>query len=115
MPRNGNTTARGYGSAHQAKRTEWEPLVAAGYVRCHADVCKKVVRTNNPHARTIGPYDLWDLGHDYQTGAWRGPEHQECNRSEGAARGNRGRAGPRRRIVSVPVVLAPLRTSRRWV
>lgn len=113
MPRNGNTTARGYGSAHQAERKRWEPMVAAGFVRCHADVCKKVVRSNDPNARLISPYQEWDLGHDYQTGQWRGPEHRECNRADGARRGNRLRRFIRR-PAPTQAEIGPLRTSQRW-
>jgi hypothetical protein len=113
MPRNGNTTARGYGSDHQAERRKWEPAVATGHILCHADICKLVRQTGDPQARLIDPDQDWDLGHDHVTGQWRGPEHRACNRADGARRGNRGRGGariPRH----PPAPIAPLRTSRRW-
>lgn len=110
MPRNGNTTGRGYGSDHQAERRKWEPAVATGHILCHADLCKLAAK-HGPEARRIEVGQDWDLGHDRVTGTWRGPEHRTCNRADGARFGNRVRARIRR---PNPPVFAPIRTSREW-
>lgn len=89
-----STTARGYGTEHQAKRAEWQPLVDAGHVNCHADLCLML-------DRWIAPGTPWDLGHNPDRTIWTGPEHRRCNRSEGARRGNQTRG--------------TTRASRRWV
>jgi hypothetical protein len=81
MPRPASTTARGYGAEHQALRKQWAPLVDAGQVTCW--------RCGN----LIHPGQAWDLGHDdHDRGAYRGPEHQRCNR----ATNRRGRPRNRR-------------------
>ena len=70
--RRGNTTSRGYGSAHQRKRKQ---LVAA-------------FEPGQPCARCGEP--IWraedaDLGHTDDRSGYRGLEHAaECNRSAGA-------------------------------
>lgn len=74
----GTTTQRGYGSTHQRTRnallSQWKP----------GDPC---TRCGLP---------MWDksqidLGHDHVNGGYAGLEHSNCNRSEGAARGNKSR------------------------
>jgi hypothetical protein len=65
------TTARGYGSRHQAERRRWEPIVAAGEAIC--------ARCDKP----IDPTGPFDLGHNEDRTAWTGPEHVKCNRSAG--------------------------------
>ena len=95
MPRKGTTSERGYGSDHRKERARWvriqqeggEHQQVRGLLLCRADPCRMP-------SQWIGPGEAWDLGHD-EHGRWRGPEHDSCNRSEGAARGNRMR-GPRR-------------------
>jgi hypothetical protein len=86
MPRSGNTTARHYGWDHQKVKDQWRPRVKAGSVECHAHECVMA-------SRLIDPTEPWDLGHTPDRTAWTGPEHQTCNRSEGAIRGHRIRAG----------------------
>lgn len=73
--RPGQTTAEGYGAAHQRLRRRWADLVAAGGVQC--------ARCGDP----IGPRQQWDLGHVDGSGKreYQGPEHRACNRSAGAA------------------------------
>jgi hypothetical protein len=83
-----NTTQRGYGNDHQKVRKYWEPLVATGSVECARKDCLRVAR-GMPRLIAAGEY--WDLGHDRETGTWHGPEHRDCNRSEGASFGNRQR------------------------
>lgn len=41
---------------------------------------------------------LWDLGHIDGTDQYAGPECRPCNRGTAAARGNKMRAGKRRRL-----------------
>jgi hypothetical protein len=76
-----NTTTAGYGGAHQKLRKQVAALVASGTAICWR--C----------GRSIAPWMKWDLGHDdYNRSIYRGPEHQYCNRSSAASRGNRMRA-----------------------
>ena len=64
------TTQRGYGSAHQAERKRWEPIVKAGRASCW--------RCTEP----ITPDADWDLGHDdHDRSKYMGPEHPACNRA----------------------------------
>lgn len=79
------TTQRGYGSAHQRIRKQWEPIVEAGEADCHEDICLMP-------SRWIEPGSPWDLGHTPDGTAYIGPCHVRCNRSEGAARGNAQRS-----------------------
>lgn len=93
MPRTYGTSAeRGYGYQHQAKRREWKPKVDAGQVDCHAVVC---LEERDGYGRWIQPGTRWHLGHTPDRSRWTGPEHERCNTSEGATRGNaqRGRTG----------------------
>ena len=63
-----STTARGYGSAHQALRKKVAALVASGNAVCWR--CR----------RPILPWMQWDLGQDdYDRTVYRGPENRRCN------------------------------------
>lgn len=75
-----------YDAAHKRERERWRSTVERGEVDCHAVRCLM-------DERRIQPGDEWDLGHDPTGTVWTGPEHAPCNRSEGATRGNRMRAG----------------------
>jgi hypothetical protein len=99
----GKTAERGYGGAHARLRATWKPVVDAGQAYCHAAICRKP-------SRWIAPGTAWHLGHTPDRTAWTGPEHEKCNESEAATRGNRGRG----RKTSLTTIPAPLRTSRRW-
>lgn len=75
-----STTARGYGTSHQRLRARLARDVAAGRAVC--------ARCGQP----IVPGSAWDLGHDDTDPSkktYRGPEHERCNRSAGARKGNR--------------------------
>jgi hypothetical protein len=80
----GNTTARGYGAAHQRKR---EQLLAA-------------FQPGQPCARCgqpIASADDADLGHDdSDRSQYRGLEHKRCNRATSgrSRRGNQSAARP---------------------
>ncbi|MFF3867365.1 hypothetical protein [Micromonospora sp. NPDC001898] len=87
-----NTTARGYGHAHQKLREQWRPKVDAGLVDC--------AKCDQP----INPGDPWDLGHTDDRTAYTGPECQHCNRSAGGRNGAAVTNGKR----------VELRHSRRW-
>lgn len=77
-----------YGHAHRRLRAQLAPLVATGTVICWR--CERPI-TPDPAVRGHG----WDLGHDDDAGAYRGPEHAgPCNRSSAAVRGNAARAEP---------------------
>lgn len=77
MPPTRSTTARGYGTNHQAERRRWEPVVAAGNATC--------ARCHQP----ITPDEPWDLGHTDDRTAWTGPECIPCNRGAGGRNGAR--------------------------
>lgn len=70
-----STTARGYGSTHQAERKRWEPLVESGHAVC--------VRCRLP----IMPGTRWHLDHDddkihYDWNAEKDQELDDSQRSE---------------------------------
>lgn len=79
MPKPGSTTARGYGSQHQAQRRRYAPLVAAGGAICAR--CQLVIKPDEP----------WDLDHAPNRQGYLGPSHRRCNRAEGARTRNRHR------------------------
>jgi hypothetical protein len=61
---------RGYGPAHKAARSQLEPFVLAGGVKCAR--CGESIRPGEP----------WDLGHvDGDRTRYSGPEHRYCNRA----------------------------------
>lgn len=89
MPRRGTTDQRGYDSKHKAERARWAPVVAAGQAYCTEPVC---LEQRDGHSRWIAPTEPWHLAHGDGQSGYRGPAHPRCNSSEGATRGNRGRA-----------------------
>lgn len=91
----GGTSARGYGTAHQKLRAQWQRTIDAHGARCAAQVCLESSRVI-PHGTTA-----WDLGHTADRSAYSGPEHRRCNRSDGGKRSGRHRR-------------STLVTSRRW-
>lgn len=82
-----------YRHAHQLERQRWAPIVAVGNAQCAELRC--LMKT-----RWIAPGTRWDLAHDRANGGYLGPAHARCNRSEGAAHGNRKRGQLRRLITS---------------
>lgn len=73
------TTARGYDAKHKAERKRLAPAVARGDYSC--------ARCGEP----IEPGQPWDLGHTDDRTGWTGPEHEHCNRSDGAQKRNQKR------------------------
>jgi hypothetical protein len=50
----------------------------------------------------------WGLGHDdYNRSIYRGPEHQRCNRSSAATRGNKMRGKTKQRVRVRKVIANP--------
>lgn len=84
-----STSARGYGTEHQAVRSRLAPSVAAGRAVC--SVC----------LMPIAPGARWDLDHTPDRRGYRGPAHERCNRSDGARRGNAMRAAARRAVTKL--------------
>jgi hypothetical protein len=76
---------RGYGPEHRAARAAALAAYTPGQP-CANPSCKR-------GGRLFGDPRLFDLGHVPGSGktAYRGLEHRHCNRSEGAASGNRAR------------------------
>lgn len=72
MPRNGNTTARGYGANHQRTRKQWATIVERGEALCSR--C----------GRAIQPGTAWDLDHTPDRSSYLGAAHRYCNRAAGA-------------------------------
>jgi len=109
MPRNGNTTARGYGNRHQQDRARWVPAVAAGAVPCRR--CGYLIQ----------PGQSWDLGHDdWDRTAPSAPEHRHrsggCigNRAAGTRKANQIRRASRTRRQPVVASQPQPVTSRQW-
>ena len=63
MKRPRSTTARGYGTSHQAVRKQLAPMVAAGLA-----VCARCLRP-------ITPGEPWDLDHRPDRRGYLGPSH----------------------------------------
>lgn len=79
----GRTTGqRGYGYAHKRERAKWKPRVERAETSCAK--CGQL----------IDPGEPWDLGHTDDRTGWTGPEHADCNRRDGARRGNQARSEP---------------------
>jgi hypothetical protein len=77
MDRKDSAAARGYGSEHRKLRAQWKPRVDAGQVACA--LCGYLIASG----------EAWHLDHTPDRTAYRGPAHAECNRRDGARRGNR--------------------------
>ena len=88
-----SSTAKGYGADHRAARDYWQAIVEAGRATCANPQC------SDPGGRTIRPGEPWDLGHTADRSGYRGPEHQACNRAEGARVANKGRAAANRMTI----------------
>ena len=73
-----------YGTAYQAIRRAWAPVVARGEATCHEPVCLMPTRAIRPGSR-------WHLSHDPTGTRILGPSHGRCNESEAATRGNKSR------------------------
>jgi hypothetical protein len=72
----GETTRKGYGTAHQRLRAVWVRRIAAGGVCCaHCGL-------------PILPGMLFDLGHTDGRSGYVGPEHRHCNRAKAARKRN---------------------------
>jgi hypothetical protein len=115
------TKERGYSGWHQKLKEQWRPLVDAGQVSCHEDIC---LEERDGRTRWIAPGTPWHLSHTPDGSAWTGPSHRRCNIAEsnrrtprgGTPRGSKRRAtakaaASRTRAFTIP---APLRTSRDW-
>lgn len=68
-----------YGARHQAERRKVKQTVDSGRAIC--SLCDQ----------PIHPGEAWDLDHQPGTTLYRGPAHADCNRSDGARRGNQMR------------------------
>jgi hypothetical protein len=93
------TAARGYGSAHQARRRRWNKRIYSGEeVNC--------ARCGHP----ILPGQAWDLGHDDNDRTrYTGPEHRRCNRATATHKAKRSR-----RTSYAFVDEQPCKVSRQW-
>lgn len=67
--------SNGYGRKHQNERKRWEPIVAAGNVRCAR--CRKLIL----------PGMAWHLDHAPGKRGYLGPSHAKCNVVAGAKLG----------------------------
>ena len=98
-----NTTAAGYGSAHQKERARLTPIVNAGDAYCAQPICLEPTRW-------IRPGTPWDLGHNETRTAWIGPTHRRCNQTAGASKGGRVIAARQRGTTYV----SPVISSQEW-
>ena len=74
------TSARGYGTKHQALRRRWARQIARDEVLCAR--CGGLIYPEEP----------WDLGHvDGDKTRYAGPEHRYCNRATAAHKAKRSR------------------------
>jgi len=93
------TAARGYGSAHQARRRRWGTRIYSGEeVNC--------ARCGHP----ILAGQAWDLGHvDGDKSRYQGPEHRRCNRATATHKAKRSRTTSYAYVVD-----QPCKVSRQW-
>jgi hypothetical protein len=93
------TAARGYGSAHQARRRRWNKRIYSGEeVNCAR--CGYLIL----------PGQAWDLGHvDGDKSRYQGPEHRRCNRATATHKAKRSR-----RTSYAYVAEQPCKVSRQW-
>lgn len=86
------TTARGYGTKHQAERAKWQRRLDQGNridCTCPGD-CGR--HDQQPCPVTIDnttPTNQWDLGHRPGQVGYAGPQCVPCNRAAGARNSNR--------------------------
>lgn len=73
----GNSTQRGYGSAHRTARTRWAARVARGIVNCAR--CQQLILPDQP----------WALDHSDDRLSYLGPSHATCNNSAGGKNAHR--------------------------
>jgi hypothetical protein len=67
-----------YDRKHRAERERHRPSVERGEWDCQEVICLMP-------SRWIEPGMAWDLAHDRSIpGAYLGPAHEKCNRTEGA-------------------------------
>ena len=93
------TAARGYGSAHQARRRRWAKRIYSG---------EEVNRARCGYP--ILPGQAWDLGHvDGDKSQYQGPEHRRCNRQTATHKAKQSR---RRSYAYVDE--QPCKVSRQW-
>jgi hypothetical protein len=85
-----STSSRGYGTAHQAERARWQPVIDSGLGTCRAERCRYPDRAILPGAD-------WHLGHTPDRRGYIGPCHPLCNVTEGGSRGGQAKAAKRRR------------------
>jgi hypothetical protein len=83
---------------HRRLRRNIAAKVAAGGVLCWrceegAPGARLGARPGDP-ANEIAPGEPWDLGHDDDTGDYRGPEHADCSRRAGVRKREAGKAAP---------------------
>lgn len=72
----GSSTARGYGTAHRALRTQWQARIDSGEPIYCADGCGQRITGSD-----------WHLGHDHTNGGYLGPQTVRHNTSDGGRRG----------------------------
>lgn len=83
-----DTTARGYGTAHQRERARWKPIVESGRAWCQQGLTGNGSSGRCIHSsRWIKPGTRWALGHNDARTAWIGPVHADCNQRDAASRG----------------------------
>ena len=93
-----STSARGYGTSHQAERKRWELVVESGYASC--------VRCGLPIVAGTG----WHLDHRDDKLGYLGVSHARCNVRAAAKLGNQ-RMREKRALVEPP---SSRRGSREW-
>jgi hypothetical protein len=72
----GTRQQRGYDTAHERLRKQWQHKVEQGGVHCMAKVCLMP-------ARLILLGQPWHLDHNDDRTGYRGPAHERCNTSAG--------------------------------
>ena len=87
------TKAKYRTAKHKQVIAQYAALIKAGRGWCAETVCLIERDGGTRFIPPTTPRRQWNAAHTDDGLAYKGPAHERCNKSEGASRGNRMRAG----------------------